>query len=116
VLHVTPKQLGRLEALIGSWRWDAVTFAIEITLAGPRSGRRGDPAVRCFEYVERFGGSGEAEPGFLEFRRDPALSGRASPEELAFLKRLRFGERRPTPLYFYRELQNLRDPLHFRAT
>jgi hypothetical protein len=27
---------------------------------------------------------------------------------------LRLKGRRPTPLYYYRELQNLRDPLHFR--
>jgi len=26
---------------------------------------------------------------------------------------LRFKGKRPTPLYYYRELQNLRDPLHF---
>jgi hypothetical protein len=30
------------------------------------------------------------------------------------LKRLKFNGRRPAPLYYYRELQNLRDPLHFR--
>ena len=34
-------------------------------------------------------------------------------EEITFLKRLRFGGKQPTPLYYYRELQNLRDPLHF---
>jgi hypothetical protein len=28
---------------------------------------------------------------------------------------LRFKGKIPTPLYYYRELQNLRDPLHFRA-
>lgn len=116
VMQVTPKQRARLDSLISSWRWDAVTFAIEITLSTARAGRRGDPAVRCFEYVERSGDYGDAEPGFLEFLRDPTLSSGTSPEELAFLKGLRFGDRRPTPLYFYRELQNLRDPLHFRAT
>jgi hypothetical protein len=36
-------------------------------------------------------------------------------EEIEFLKKLRFNGKRPTPLYYYRELQNLRDPLHFRA-
>jgi hypothetical protein len=36
-------------------------------------------------------------------------------EELAFLKRLRFKGKRPTPLYYYRELQGLRDPLHFHT-
>ena len=117
VLHGTPKQRTRLDALVDSWRWDAVTFAIEITLATApsRSGRRGDPDVRSFEYVERFGGYGESEPGFLEFLRDPTLSRGTSPEELAFLKGLRFADRRPTSLYYYRALQNLRDPLHFRA-
>jgi hypothetical protein len=34
-------------------------------------------------------------------------------EETEFLRRLRFAGRRPTALYYYRELQNLRDPLHF---
>jgi len=38
-----------------------------------------------------------------------------TPEEIEFLKRLRFKANRPTPLYYYRELQNLRDPLHFRT-
>jgi hypothetical protein len=28
---------------------------------------------------------------------------------------LQFKNHRPTALYYYRELQNLRDPLHFRA-
>jgi hypothetical protein len=36
-------------------------------------------------------------------------------EEIEFLNQLRFKDgRRPTALYFYRELQNLRDPVHFR--
>lgn len=33
---------------------------------------------------------------------------------LEFLEGLRFTTRQPTALYFYRELQSLRDPLHFR--
>ena len=41
--------------------------------------------------------------------------GDATPEEVHFLKQLRFKNgRRPNSLYYYRELQNLRDPLHFR--
>jgi hypothetical protein len=36
-------------------------------------------------------------------------------DEVALLKRLRFKGKRPTSLYYYRELQNLRDPLHFCA-
>jgi hypothetical protein len=56
------------------------------------------------------------DPGLREFLEDPALSGTATEEEVAFLKRLRFQGKRPTPLFYYRELQNLRDPLHFHAT
>ena len=37
-----------------------------------------------------------------------------SPQELEFLRNLRCKGRRPTALYYYRELQNLRVPLHFR--
>jgi hypothetical protein len=54
------------------------------------------------------------EPGLTEFLEDPALSGTATEAEIAFLKRLKFRDKRPTPLYYYRELQNLRDSLHFR--
>jgi hypothetical protein len=72
--------------------------------------------VKRVEFVEREPGqlAGE-EPGLTEFLQGPTLSGSAAEDEIAFLKRLRFGTRRPTPLYYYGELQNLRDPLHFRA-
>jgi hypothetical protein len=53
------------------------------------------------------------EPGLKEFLGDSSLSGTATEEEVAFLRKLTFKDRRPTPLYYYRELQNLRDPLHF---
>src|SRR6266576_1570396 len=36
-------------------------------------------------------------------------------EEKELLRNLRFNGKRPTSLYYYRELQSLRDPLHFRA-
>jgi len=55
------------------------------------------------------------ERGLTEFLRDPALSGTATAEEIASLKRPRFTGKRPTPLFYYRELQSLRDPLHFRT-
>ena len=48
-------------------------------------------------------------------RQDASLSAGATEEEIAFLKSLRFRGRHPTPLFYYRELQNLRDPLHFRG-
>jgi len=56
----------------------------------------------------------EPEPGLEEFLKDAALSADATKDEIDFLKRLKFKRRRPAPLYYYRELQNLRDPLHFR--
>jgi len=40
----------------------------------------------------------------------------ATEEEIEFLKLLRFRQKRPNALYYYRELQNLRDPLHFAAS
>ena len=71
---------------------------------------------RRFEFVETepdqpFGG----EPGLNGFLGDASLSSNVTQEEIEFLKRLRFNGRRPAPLYYYRELQNLRDPLHFRT-
>lgn len=105
VMHVTPKQRARLDAMIAWWEWDPATFAVAVSL------KTGDP--KRFEYVERM--NGNSDKGLLEFLRDPLLSGTATDEELAFLKSLQFPDRRPTALYYYRELQNLRDPLHFRA-
>ena len=53
--------------------------------------------------------------GLKDFLHDAALSGGATEQELAFLKRLRVKGKQPTALYYYRQLQNLRDPLHFRT-
>ena len=101
-----------LDPLIESWDIDLATFALDIVL-NPRvvSGH-----VRRFEFIERE--SGEVfveEPGLREFLEDPALSGTATEEEVTFLKRLKFKGKRPAALYYYRELQNLRDPLHFHT-
>ncbi len=105
VLHVTPKQRARLDGNIASWEWDPATFGLTVSLASGEHKR--------FEYGERL--NGDREKGLLEFLRESSLSGTATEEELAFLKSLQFKDRRPTALYYYRELQNLRDPLHFRA-
>jgi transcriptional regulator with XRE-family HTH domain len=101
-----------LDPLIESWDIDLTTFALDIVLNARVVSRH----VKRFEFMERepdqlFG----EEPGLTEFLKDPTLSGTATEEEVALLKRLRFKDKRPTPLYYYRELQNLRDPLHFRA-
>jgi hypothetical protein len=101
-----------LDPLIESWDIDLATFALDIVL----NPRVVTAHVRRFEFIERE--SGEVfveEPGLREFLEDPTLSGTATEEEITFLKRLRFKGKRPTPLFYYRELQNLRDPLHFHT-
>ncbi|MGD0007141.1 MAG: XRE family transcriptional regulator [Terriglobia bacterium] len=101
-----------LDPLIEFWDIDLATFALEIVL-----NRRVAPGhPKRFEFVEKdFEPPLEDEAGLREFLEDASLSGGASEHEIAFLKKLRFKERRPTALYYYRELQNLRDPLHFRT-
>lgn len=99
-----------LDPLIESWDIDLATFALDIVLTD----RVIAGNVKRFEFVEV--GSPEhlvEEPGLEGFLEDPSLSGTVTAEEVDFLKRLKFQGRRPTPLYYYRELQNLRDPLHF---
>jgi transcriptional regulator with XRE-family HTH domain len=113
VINLSPENcVSFLDPLIESWDIDLLTFAMEIVL-----NRRLAPGhPRKFEFVERERDQlFEEEPGLKEFLQDTSLSGSATPEEIEFLGKLRFKARRPTPLYYYRELQNLRDPLHFRA-
>ena len=102
-----------MDPLIQSWDIDLGTFGVEIVL----NRRLTLGHLKRFDFVEReperlF----HVEPGFEEFLRDPSLSSTATDEEVEFLKLLRFRDKRPTPLYYYRELQNLRDPLHFRPS
>jgi len=102
-----------LDPLIESWDIDLATFCIEIVL-----NRRVAPGHhKTFEFMERGPDktSGE-EPGLKDFLQDPLLSGDATQEELMFLRALTFENKRPTSLYYYRELQNLRDPLHFQTS
>ena len=101
-----------LDPLIESWDIDLTTFGMEILL----NHRVAPGQPKKFEFVEREPEpSFEEEPGLKEFLDDTSLGGDATEEEIEFLKRLRFKGKRPTALYYYRELQNLRDPLHFRA-
>ena len=113
VFHVSLENcVSFLDPLIESWEIDLSGFAMQIVL-----NRRLAPGhSRRFEFVERdpdqpSGG----EPGLNAFLKDASLSGTVTQEEIEFLKRLRLKGKRPTPLYYYRELQNLRDPLHFRS-
>ena len=100
-----------LDPLIESWDIDLTTFGMEIVL----NRRVASGHVKRFEFVEREPEQPwEEEPGFKAFLQDPSLNCKATAEEIEFLSKLRFKNQRPTPLYYYRELQNLRDPLHFR--
>lgn len=101
-----------LEPLLEAWDIDLATFGMEMVL-----NRRLVPEhLKKFEFIERDpADSDDPEPGLVAFLQDTSLSGHATEEEIAFLKRLKFKGKRPTPLYYYREWQNLRDPLHFRT-
>ena len=111
VFHVSLENcVSFLDPLIESWDIDLSDFAMQVVL----NRRLVAGHSRRFEFVETV----PDEPvggnlGLTEFLEDAALSGNATQEEIEFLKRLRVKGKRPTPLYYYRELQNLRDPLHF---
>jgi transcriptional regulator with XRE-family HTH domain len=112
VFNLSPENcISFLDPLIESWEVDLTTFGMEIVLN--RRIASGDP--RRFEFVEMGPDQPEVEPGFNEFLNDSSISGTATKEEIELLKKLRFNGKRPTSLYYYRELQSLRDPLHFRA-
>jgi transcriptional regulator with XRE-family HTH domain len=113
VFHVSIENcVSFLDPLIESWDIDLATFGMEIVL----NHRVAPGYPKRFEFVEKEPDQPfEEEPGLKEFLRDTSLSGDATEQEIEFLKRLRFKQRRPAPLYYYRELQNLRDPLHFRT-
>jgi transcriptional regulator with XRE-family HTH domain len=99
-----------LDPLIESWDIDLGTFGMKIVL----NRRLAPGSLRRIEFIEREPDEPfEEEAGFRKFLRDHSLSSDASEDEIEFLSKLRFKGRRPTALYYYRELQNLRDPLHF---
>jgi transcriptional regulator with XRE-family HTH domain len=100
-----------LDPLIESWDINLKNFGMEIVL----NHRLAPGHPKKFEFVEKEADQPEEEPGLKEFLYNSSLSGTATKEEMEFLKKLRFNGKRPTSLYYYRELQNLRDPLHFRA-
>jgi transcriptional regulator with XRE-family HTH domain len=113
IFHVSAENcVSFLDPLIESWDIDLTSFGLEIvpnrTLVSGHS--------KKFEFVEREPDQPlEDEPGLNEFLQDASLSRNANEREIEFLRKLKFKGKRPTPLYYYRELQNLRDPLHFRT-
>jgi transcriptional regulator with XRE-family HTH domain len=99
-----------LDPMIEGWDIDLKTFGMEVLL----NPRLAPGSLKRFEFVEiAIEESFVIEPGFEQFLKDGCLSANATEEEIEFLKMLKFKGRRPSPLYYYRELQSLRDPLHF---
>jgi hypothetical protein len=96
--------------MIDCWDIDFKTFSIEIVL----NPRLSPGSLKRFEFVEMaLEPPLTIEPGFEQFLKDKSLSGDATEKEIELLKRLKFTGKRPAPIYYYRELQSLRDPLHF---
>lgn len=99
-----------LDPMIDSWDIDLKTFGMGVVL----NRRLTAGSLKRFEFAEQEPPRPLAvEPGLEQFLKDASLSGDATEEEIEFLKTLKFREKQPSPIYYYRELQNLRDPLHF---
>jgi len=113
VFNITPNScIAFLDPLIVSWDVDLASFGLEIVL----NRKIASVHLKKVEFVaQETGRPSDEEPGLRDFLKDRSLSGDATPEEVEFLKQLRsHNGRQATALYYYRELQNLRDPLHFR--
>jgi transcriptional regulator with XRE-family HTH domain len=102
-----------LDPMIDAWDIDLKSFGMEVAL-----NRRLTPgSLKRFEFVEQPPQQAlTIEPGLEQFLLDKSLSGDATEEEIEFMKALKFKGRHPVALFYYRELQTLRDPLHFIST
>ena len=99
-----------LDPIVDAWDIDLKSFGMSFV-----PNRRFTAAgAKRFEFAEQKPPEPAAmEPGLEQFLKDRSLSGDVTEEEVAFLKALKLQGKRPSPIYYYRELQNLRDPLHF---
>jgi hypothetical protein len=98
-----------LDPLVESWDVDLETLRLDIAFNGDLV----EDAHRTFAYVEDPSDDGAAESALAEFLADPQLGGEVTEDEIRLLRCQRFDGKRPNKLYYYRALQNLRDPLHF---
>jgi transcriptional regulator with XRE-family HTH domain len=99
-----------LDPIIDSWDIDLKTFGMGVV----PNRRLTAGSLKRFEFAEQEPPQpATIEPGLEQFLKDASLSGDVTEEEIAFLKALKVRGKRPSPIYYYRELQNLRDPLHF---
>jgi transcriptional regulator with XRE-family HTH domain len=105
-----PTCLSFLDAIVDSWNIDLATFGMKVIL----NGRLGEGTVKRFAFSEQ-PPANVRTAGLEQFLNDSSLSGDATEEEIEFLKALQFRGKSPSRIYYYRELQSLRDPLHFPA-
>jgi transcriptional regulator with XRE-family HTH domain len=99
-----------LDPMIDSWDIDLKTFSLRVVL----NRRLAAGSVKRFDFIEQEPRQSLAvEPGLEQFLKDASLSGDATTEEIEFLRALKFKGKQPSAIYYYRELQSLRDPLHF---
>jgi predicted transcriptional regulator len=113
VFNLSPQNcVAFLQPIIQSWDIDLKTFGMDIVLNHHVAPGR----AKKFEYVEKvLETTHPEEPGLTDFLQSTSLCRDTTAEEIEFLRKLRFDGKRPTALYYYREIQNLRDPLHFQA-
>jgi transcriptional regulator with XRE-family HTH domain len=111
VFHVSVENcVSFLDPLIEGWDIEFDTFGMEIVLNRRLTRRH----LKKLEFREAEPEpSFEIQPGLMEFLDDAELSDNITKDETAFLKSLSCDGKRPSLLYYYRELQNLRDPVNF---
>jgi transcriptional regulator with XRE-family HTH domain len=111
VFHVSVENcISFLNPLIRSWDIEFESFSMEIVL----NQKLADQYFKRFEFREAEPETPtDIEPALEEFLNDPQLSANIAVDEIAFLKSLSFRGKKPSVLYYHRELQNLRDPLNF---
>ena len=113
IFHISNEDcVAFLDPLVARWDIDLSTFDMEFTL----NERLAPGEPRKFAFIEKDNDGGRPdEPGLNDFLQDAVLCHDLSREELDFLRKLRFASKPPNRLFYYRVLQNLRDPLHFLA-
>ena len=99
-----------IDPLVEGWDIDLDNLRLDVILNKELAAT----PERTFAFTERERSEGEdSEPVLAEFLADPRLSRDVTDGEIEILRTHRFGERRPTKLYYYRAVQSLRDSLHF---
>jgi transcriptional regulator with XRE-family HTH domain len=100
-----------LDPLVERWDVDLDALRLDVTL---RQELVAEP-LRTFAFTEQSRSNDHGRPpaALDEFLDDAALAGDVTEQEVDLLRSHAFGGREPTKLYYYRALQNLRDPIHF---